>query len=277
MFSTREYSYDISFVMLSWNSERFLAKSFDSIIHKCLQENITYEVIVIDNGSTDKSAHIVKEYATKYPGGYKLIDLPENKGTTYSRNLGLKQSQGKNLCIIDSDTELGKGSLRDILQFLATNTHIGLLCPKLVLPDGSIQNSVKLFPTMLDKLIKIPRIVFGVKTRNYDFYADFNFNKRQPVDSAISACWFFRQDLIETVGYLDERIFYSPEDLDYSLRTWKSGYKNFYYPDFTVYHHTQQITHRKPFSKTSRSHFFGLLYYYNKHGGWIIRQKFADT
>ena len=267
----------LSFIILTWNSEKFLQACFKSIIAKCRDEQISFEVIVIDNGSSDNSAQVVKQFNNNYPGSFVLIALDQNTGTTYPRNLGMKQAKGSILCILDSDTELGEGSLTAIISYLQSDRQCGLICPRLQLPDGSTQNSVKKFPTMLDKLIKIPRIVFGIKTGNLDFYPDFPFSNAREIDSAISACWFFRNDLIDYVGWLDEKIFYSPEDLDYSLRVWKSGLKILYYPSFTVLHHTQQITHRKPFSKTSRSHFWGLVYYYRKHGGWVFRQRFAEA
>jgi GT2 family glycosyltransferase len=144
----------------------------------------------------------------------------------------------------------------------------------LLLPDGSVQNSVKRFPTMLDKLMKIPRIVSNIKTENTDFYHDFPFTTEQNVDTAISACWFIRKKYWENIGGLDEMIFYAPEDIDFSIRVWKAGFRILYFPQFTVLHHTQQITHKKPLSKTSLSHFKGLLYYYWKHGGWMIRPRY---
>ena len=266
----------LSFIILTWNSEKFLQACFTSIIIKCRNEQLSFEVIVIDNGSNDNSTQLVKQFGSNYPGNFVLIDLDHNTGTTYPRNLGMKQAKGDIFCILDSDTELGEGSVTKIIDHLQADQQCGLVCPRLQLPDGSTQNSVKKFPTMLDKLIKIPRIVFGVKTGNHDFYPDFPFTRTREIDSAISACWFFRRDLLDHVGLLDEKIFYSPEDLDYSLRVWKAGFKNLYYPDFTVRHHTQQITHRKPFSKTSRSHFWGLVYYYRKHGGWVVRPQFAE-
>jgi GT2 family glycosyltransferase len=122
--------------------------------------------------------------------------------------------------------------------------------------------------------MKIPRIVFGIKTKNNDFYENFPFAEEQTVDTAISACWFFKKALLQKTGYLDEKIFYAPEDIDFSLRVWKAGLSILYYPAFSVFHHTQQITHRKPLSKTSISHFWGLIYYYRKHGGWLVRPRF---
>jgi GT2 family glycosyltransferase len=259
----------VSFIILIWNSEKYLVKCFDSIIQKCTDEEITFEVVAIDNGSHDKSAHIIQNYIQKHPTKFRLISLDGNRGTTYPRNLGFKQACGNIFCVLDSDTELGEGSLAEVLKRVSSDKNIGMIAPRLQLPNGSVQNSVKHFPTMLHKLLKIPRICFGIKTRNADFYDGFPFTNEQFVDTAISACWFFRRDLIQEVGILDENIFYSPEDLDYSLRIWKAGFGVLYYPAFTVLHHTQQITHKKPISKTSLSHLKGLLYYYRKHGGWF--------
>ena len=267
----------LSFVVLTWNSEGFLTACFESIMRSCSSERIPYEVIVVDNGSSDASVAVVQGFQKVHPGNFKLIALESNRGTTYPRNLGLKQAAGDYICVLDSDTELGEGSLEKVLMCLATQRDVGILAPRLLLPDGSVQNSVKRFPTMLDKLKKVPRIVTNIKTQNTDFYNDFPFKSERDVDTAISACWFIRKELWEKVGDLDEMIFYAPEDLDYSIRVWKAGYRILYYPMFTVLHHTQQITHKKPLSKTSLSHFRGLLYYYWKHGGWMIRPHYKTA
>lgn len=263
----------VSFIILTWNSEGYLGRCFDSIIRKCNEEELSFEVIVIDNGSCDGSCGIVEGYKKDSPDEFHLIKLECNRGTTYTRNLGLKQALGEYLCILDSDTEQGEGSMAAVISRLNSDKRVGLIAPRLLLPDGTVQNSVKRFPTMFNKLMKIPRIIFGVSTKNRDFYEYFPFEKERDVDTAISACWFFRKELLQIVGYLDEKIFYAPEDIDYSLRVWLAGFSILYFPEFTVRHHTQQITHKKPLSKTSLSHFNGLLYYYRKHGGWLVRPR----
>ncbi len=264
----------LSFVILTWNSEKYLKACFESILRSCSKESIPFEVIAVDNGSTDSSVAIIQKYKDEYPENFILIALGRNRGTTYPRNLGLKQATGTYICILDSDTELGEGSLKEILMILATQHDVGILAPRLLLPDGSVQNSVKRFPTMVDKLMKVPRIISNIKTKDADFYKEFPFNMERDVDTAISACWFIRKKHWDNVGDLDEMIFYAPEDLDYSIRVWKAGYRILYYPLFTVLHHTQQISHRSPLSKTSLSHFKGLIYYYWKHGGWMIRPRY---
>lgn len=260
---------DISFVILTWNSEQFLEKCFQSIFDKCQQEKLVFEVIVIDNGSTDDSSRIFEKYRNNYSEKFAVVSLGRNTGTTYSRNIGMKKAKGRFLCILDSDTELLEGDIRPILNKFNNDTSIGLIAPKLILRDKSVQNSVKRFPTFWHKLLKVPKVLFKIDTPNKDFYENFPFTDEQQIDTAISACWFFRNELIERVGYLDEKIFYSPEDLDYCVRIRKAGLKIFFYPAFTVFHDTQQISHVRPFSKVSRSHFWGLVYYFYKHGGWF--------
>jgi GT2 family glycosyltransferase len=266
----------ISFIILTWNSERHLERCLESIVRKCGEEEIAFEIMVIDNGSTDGSQRILRRYGNADPLRFRIIELESNRGTTYPRNLGLKQAQGEYICVFDSDTEFCSGSLSAALGMLAARPGVGMIAPKLLLPDGTVQNSVKRFPSLWHKLIKIPRILFGISTPNADFYSNFPFQGETVVDSAISACWILKRELLETVGYLDERIFYSPEDLDYSFRIRKAGYLIIYHPSLTVLHHTQQISHRKPFSKVSMSHLNGLIYYYRKHGGWVQRPSFPS-
>ena len=263
--------FDISFVTLTWNSERYVRNCFDSIITQCVTEDLRFEIIVVDNGSRDGSVELVREYCTRFPDRIRLLALGGNRGTTYPRNLALKQARSPIICIVDSDTEFLSGSLRPVLTLLAAHATLGIIAPRLILPDGSVQHSVKRFPTLLDKLRKVPRILAGHKATRDDFYRAFPFDCSTHVETAISACWFLRADLLGSVGLLDEGIFYSPEDLDYSARVRDAGMRVVYYPHLTLLHHTQQISHRRPLSRLSLSHLKGLVRYHLKHGGWLVR------
>jgi GT2 family glycosyltransferase len=259
----------LSFIILSMNSEKYLDRCFKSIISRCSNENLSYEIIVIDNGSTDSSLNILKHYSEIYPYNFRSIFFTRNMGTTHTRNIGLKKALGKYICILDSDTQIIEGSFCDVFQILDSDPNISIVAPRLMLADGQIQKSIKKFPTFWHKILKLPQALFAIKLKDFDFYSDFPFRSKRPVESAISACWFFRKDLILNVGYLDENIFYSPEDIEYCMRIYKLGMKIIYFPDFVVLHDTQQISHRDPFSILSIKHFFGLIYYFKKHGGWF--------
>lgn len=263
----------VSFIILTWNSEQYIGNCLHSVTTSCDRDKIPFEILVIDNGSHDQTIAHLSLFQQTHSSLLHVIQLEHNAGTTFPRNLGLKKARGRYVCILDSDTELSGTSMLPLLELLDSQNDAGIVAPRLVLLDGTIQNSVKRFPTMLHKLKKVSGLLFGLKLRNDDFYENFPFEDVCEVDTAISACWFFRKELIEKIGCLDENIFYSPEDLDYSIRCWNAGFRILYYPSFTVLHHTQQITHKKPFSRVSLLHFQGLLYYYRKHGGWLRRKK----
>jgi GT2 family glycosyltransferase len=270
-------TFDISFITLTWNSDAYLRRCLDSIIAQCSSESLRFEIIVVDNGSRDGSAAAVQDYCRRAPDSVTLIALDRNRGTTYPRNLALKRARGAFICVLDSDTEFLSGSIRPLLGLLAADAALGIVAPRLELPDGTIQHSVKQFPTILAKLRKVPWILAGRAAPRADFYPSFPFDCCTLVETAISACWFFRADLPGCVGYLDEGIFYAPEDVEYSARVWAAGKQVLYYPHLSLLHHTQQISHRRPFSRLALSHMKGLIRYHRKHGGWFVRAAWGPT
>lgn len=253
----------LSFVILTWNSEQTIGNCLTRIAMVCGGQEIGHEVFVVDNGSSDATLGIVEENAKRMP--ICLIRLPKNMGTTRTRNAALLKCGGDIICVMDSDAAFLDGNLRTLLETIRNDPSIGILAPKLLFSDRTVQSSVRRFPSMLGKLRKIPAIVFRRKVPEDDSYPGFPFDALTDVDCAISACWFFRRDLLNTVGYLDERIFYSPEDVDFCIRTWKAGRRVVFYPNFTVLHHVQRITHRNFLSRIAASHLLGLLYYFLKH------------
>ncbi len=267
---------DLTFITLTWNSQAYVRGCLDSILVRCAADGLRPEVLVVDNGSGDRSVDIVNEFGRNYPDAVKLVALGRNRGTTVPRNLALKQARSPYLCILDSDTEFVSGSIRPVLDSLTRNPRLAIVAPRLVLPDGSTQHSVKRFPTFVDKLRKVPGILLGRTVARPDFYPSFPFTTSTRVDTAISACWFFRADLLSAVGLLDEGIFYAPEDVEFSARIWEAGLDIVYDPSLTLLHHTQQISHRRPFSRVSLSHVKGLLRHHRKHGGWFKRPADVD-
>lgn len=253
----------ISFVILTWNSETTIDIAIQSVLKILAENRITdFEILVVDNGSTDATLQKLDLYRDK--SSLKIIELETNQGTTVSRNLALKQANGEFICIMDSDVVIENWDIRESLDFI--KKHLCMLAPRLVYPDGRIQNSIKKFPTLTSKLLKLPKILFGVEKYAYlDFYSDISNKGTVQADTAISAFWLFPASFLKDVGYLDEKIFYSPEDVDYCVRIQQAGYPIYYYPEIKAIHHTQQISHRKPFGKMSLKHFGGLLYYFGKH------------
>ena len=225
----------------------------------------------MDNGSHDGSADLLKGFSFNSSFvHYHPIFLDKNYGTTYSRNLALKKVTGEFIVIMDSDAYMNAESMDGLSQFLKNDPNCGLVVPKLIYPDGRVQLSVDLFPTIFNK---IKRLFFLKKMeKNYQPL------DTQIVDYAISAFWMFPKDILVKVGLLDEKIFYSPEDVDFCIRIWKAGFNIAYVPHVFIVHDAQEISRPKDFkiiNRFSLSHAKGLLYLFIKHR-YLFSPKFQS-
>ena len=257
--------------MLTWNSEKYIRNCINSI--NKLYSQLSLELIIVDNGSEDSTLQELQDSKRSVNFPFKIISLPKNEGTTVSRNLAIKQAKGDILIIMDSDVEFNSHGFKDMINYLRLHPKIGILAPKILYPNGEIQHSCKKFPTFILKILRLVCILTRFFSFQHDFYPNFPFNNTTDVDTAISAFWVMKRDIFELVGYLDENIFYSPEDIDYCVRIWLAGRKVVFYPHFEVMHYTQQISHRSPFNRISRSHLKGLIYYFNKYNYWLSYKK----
>jgi hypothetical protein len=255
----------VSIVILTWNSEKYVKRCLDST-YENLPKN-DFEIIVVDNGSKDGTLSILESYR-KAQSNFKFIALDKNYGTTVSRNIAIKKSKGEYILILDSDTEIKKGALKELVTVLDSEERIGLVAPRLLYPDGSVQFSYKKFPTLTLKILKglpIRKLnLLGEKMELYEskIYSK-DFNEAIGVDYCISACWLVRKKALEEVGLFDENIFYAPEDVDLCIRMWLNGFKVIYNPKVTVIHHTQRVS-KKNF-RIAILHAKGLIYYFAKY------------
>lgn len=259
---------DISAIILTWNSEKYIENSVCSFIADCEGEYF-YEIFIVDNGSVDRTKKIIQNLTDRYADSITPIYLEKNYGTTYSRNLALKKAKGKFLVVMDSDVEVNKGTISRLVNVLSDNKDVGIVAPRLFYPSGTLQRSTDIFPTIFTKIF---RYFFLKLIENKEKIPDVTTGPRE-VDYAISALWVLRRDILERVGLLDENIFYAPEDVDYCLRVWKAGYKVMYVPDVACVHHTQEISRGFRINKAFCNHLRGLIYYFRKHRYFIRKPK----
>jgi GT2 family glycosyltransferase len=261
----------LSCIVLTWNSISYIEGCLNSIDK--LKSIVDLELVIVDNGSTDGTINKLFELKSFINYDVEIISLNKNLGTTITRNMAIKKCNGDMLAFIDSDVEFDKEGFLEMVDYLNNNEDIGILAPMIKYPDGSIQQSCKKFPTIDVKFLKLIDIFTFFNSGNRDYYVDFPFDAPCIVDTAISAFWLMNRKNIDLVGYFDENIFYSPEDVDYCLRVWLEGKKVCFYPDFTIYHHVQQITHKFPFKIISLTHLRDLFYYFNKHKYFFSNKK----
>ncbi len=252
---------ELSFVILTWNSEGYIHQCLQSLIEQITQTGRHAEMFVVDNGSRDNTVALLKDFHASYPDLIVPIYLEQNTGTTYSRNLALQQAKGSYICIMDSDVEVFDGTLEGLIQTVEATPKTGLAVPKLLYPSGHLQKSTDVFPTVFTKF----RRYFFLKQIEQQEHDRQQTNSPRTVDYAISAMWMLKREVVDKIGLLDEKIFYAPEDVDYCLRIWKAGFTIVYNPEICCTHHTQEISRGFKLNKAFFSHLKGLAYYFWKH------------
>ena len=265
---------DISFVLLTWNSEAYIEKCLQSVLDDLGKGDYDSEIFIVDNGSHDNTVPMLKTFQANFPERIFPIFLEKNTGTTYSRNLALKRAAGDYICVMDSDIEVSPGVSEHLIRTLNARDHAGLVAPRLVYPNGNLQKSTDLFPTVLTKFFRYFFLKM-VEEREHTLETEEMLQKSavQEIDYAISAMWMLRRDVLDKVGLLDEKIFYAPEDVDYCLRIWKAGYTILYDPHVSCVHHTQEISRGMRINTAAVNHILGLGYYFKKHKYLFRRPK----
>nr|WP_321399854.1 glycosyltransferase family 2 protein [uncultured Desulfobacter sp.] len=259
---------DISFVILTWNSGQYIGNCLNSIWRTLKGSCYEFEILIVDNGSSDNTRTILSEYKKRGPLNLTTVLLNENRGTTVSRNIALKEVTGTYVCISDSDIEFFPGTIEGLIATLKQNKKSCIVAPQILYPSGKLQKSTDQFPTVTRKLM---RYLFLKKMEQKEAYIKPDCPVH--VDYAISACWMMDKKVINAVGLLDERIFYAPEDADYCLRAWKAGVEVIYTPLFKIIHHTQEISRGFKLNQAFINHIAGLLYYFKKHKYCFARPK----
>lgn len=252
----------IGFVILTWNSENYISECLDSLLKI---RNYKIYISIFDNESTDNTKAILDSYATKENFFIKKND--KNLGTTISRNQALKQLPKTDyIVILDSDTIISDYSgLDKAIEILNNDETIGIIGPKLIDDKGVMQYSGRNIPTIKEKFLKAITHKNGKKISNLEHVDYEEKGDLFCVGYLMSAAWIMRRDFFEKNGYLDEKIFYAPEDVEYCVRAWINGYKVCYYKKFFIIHYWQRISKKKFFSKHNFEHIKGLIYFFHKY------------
>ena len=226
---------DVSITIVSYNGRDFLRRCLTSIYRHT--QNIDFEVIVVDNASQDGTPEMVMAEFPKVT----LIRRSSNAGFACGTNQGIAVARGQTILVINPDTELTDNVLPPMLAYLADNKEIGILAPKLLDSDGTLQLSCRAFPTFGTALFNRYSLLTRLRPNNRFssryLMKDFDHESIADVDWASAACWLAPRHTFEKVGPLDEGYFWSIEDVDYCQRVHRAGMRVVYFPRVTVVHH----------------------------------------
>jgi GT2 family glycosyltransferase len=260
---------DVGIVIVSYNTKDLLRRCLESVN---ANTGITFTVCVVDNGSTDGSAHMVKD---NFPDVH-LIANSDNVGYPAANNQGLLalgfneddiDKAPRYALLLNPDTEMQSDILLKAVNFADKDEKIGVLGPKLVRLDGTLDKACRRsFPTpevSFYRLIGLSNLFpkhhrFGRYNLTY-----LDEDEIAEVDSVVGAFMLVRMQAIKAVGLLDDTFFMYGEDLDWAYRIKAAGYRVIYYPRVTVLHVKRASSRQFPRAKVE--FWRAMEIFYKKH------------
>ncbi|HET7098909.1 MAG TPA: glycosyltransferase family 2 protein [Patescibacteria group bacterium] len=215
----------LSIIILNHNTKELLSNCLKSIL--TYKNEIPLEVIVSDNASTDGSLEMVKNKFS----WVKLIQGP-NISFSNGNNRAKGVVKGEYILLLNSDTLIQKDVFKKTVEYLEQNTAVGALTCKLVLLDGTLDKDARRrFPT---PWISFNRLFLG--NGKLYWYEDIPSDMTHEVDAIEGAFFLTRKEILDKVGWLDEKFIFDGEDLDLSFQIKKSGYKIIYFGEASIIH-----------------------------------------
>ncbi|MFW5942582.1 MAG: glycosyltransferase family 2 protein [Chloroflexota bacterium] len=255
-------SVDLSIIIVSWNVRQLLQQCLLSIAAD--RSGLVLQVIVVDAASADGTPEMVRE---QFPWVH-LIACEDNVGFPRGNNLGLKESRGRYVLLLNPDTRVIGGALLTMTDYLHANPTVGVVGPQLLYPDGEIQSSRRRFPTLLTAFFEstwlepwAPRSVL-----NHYRVAEIDAGIIQDVDWVMGAALMTRQKVVQQVGPLDEAYFMYSEELDWCRRMRACGWRVVYLPQAQVIHYEGKSSEQAVTARHINFQRAKLRYYRKYHG-----------
>jgi GT2 family glycosyltransferase len=270
------HAVDVSALIVNWNTCRHLRECLQSIQRTV--KGLELEVIVVDNASSDGSAEMVR---SEFPWVFLLANR-ENVGFARGNNLALSRASGGYLLVMNPDVVLLDGTLEGLVAFAREHTDAGIISPKLLNPDRTLQNFYGRIPTLssvffmythlgrwIDKHLLRNRIR---KRDRYEAYGDFQEVLSFSDGGAGFSCTLIPRNVIETIGFMDERFPVFFNDGDFAMRLFRRGYKAHILPHVQAVHYgggsVKQLNH----FAYNQEWVYGLRAFHSKFRGFLYNR-----
>jgi GT2 family glycosyltransferase len=228
------------------------------------------KLFIIDNSPTDDLKRIAIDSRIEY------LFVGKNLGFGKAHNLALKKAaiHSQYHLILNPDVEFNGGILSRLILFMDRNRNVGLVQPKILNPDKTLQYVYKRLPSPSDLIFRrfLPSFLMPFFQKRVDYYEmrSMNFNVPLLVPSLSGCFMFFRMEHIVKVGFFDEQFFMYLEDIDLSRRMF-SMFNNVYYPDVQIFHAHARESYG--INKLLAIHVVSAIKYFNKWGWFFDAQR----
>lgn len=278
---------DLAIVIVSFNTRDLLRDCLKSIYNQtgigaADSGHLPVQVVVVDNASADGSATMVR---AEFPQ-VAVLETPANIGYGPANNLGLRHvlasaEAPRYILLLNPDTVLPPDGLTRLSCFLDEHPDAGVVGPKLVRADGSLDLACRRsFPSpavSFYRLVGLSRLF--PRSPRFGRYNLTYLDPDQPteMDSGVGACMLIRWEALEQAGLFDEAFFMYGEDLDLCYRLKQCGWRVHYYPAVQVLHYKGQAS-KQLADKATYEFYRAMLLFHHKHyaqntfflGNWLI-------
>lgn len=262
---------DISIVIVNYKSKDLVFNCLRSIFQADFslpEKRLVFEIFVIDNDSRDG---IGADLAEHFPEVI-FIQNHKNVGMGAGNNIGLKKAKGDYVVVMNPDTTAFTDTFIKLYQYMEKNPAVGLIGPRQLNPDRSIQNSCYRWPTLFVPIYRrtpAGLLPFARKKLSRYLMEDFDHQSEREVDWLLGSFFFIRSEAMKKIGLFDERFFLYFEDTDYCRRFWKQGWKLVYYPLAEIVHNHNRQSAQTPWysffsNRAARQHIISWLKYLYK-------------
>ena len=233
-------------------------------VERCLDSLDDYETVVVDHGSTDGTQEVVRE---RFPR-IRLIEQ-ENRGLGAGWNRGLRETSGRFVLVLNADAWLVHDAAERLVAFAEEHERAGFVAPRLLNLDGTLQPSVRAFPTpwrLATEYLFLRKLAPRSRALNAFYGAGFRHDEAREIDFAKAAGFLLRRAAFEEVGPFDEEFFLFSEETDWCYRAREAGWQSFFYPGAEVVH-VGGASWRRESATLFREQVRGHLRFLTKHRG----------
>ncbi len=225
---------DVSAVIVTYNSRDEIAACLDSFAQYTSRD--ACEVVVVDNCSTDGTAEFVE---SAYPW-VRAVRSPKNAGLSAGVNAGVAASSGEFVAVINPDVRFEADVLSPLAAYLRAHRDAGIVAPKLLNDDGTLQLSCRAFPgystVLFNRYSLLTRLLPGNRRSRDYLMSDFDHASIRDVDWVSGAALMFPRRVFDELGGWDAGFFLFNEDVDFCRRVHDAGYRVVYDPEVFVHH-----------------------------------------
>jgi len=232
---------DITISLVSYNQRKDLERLLPMLVQSA--QSSEAEILLVDNRSVDGTTKFVK---AAFPQ-IRVFFNPRKSGYGENHNLNLRKASGRYFVIMNSDMLVETDLFSSLRDYMDIHLDIGIVSPKILNEDRTIQGLNKRYPTVLDLFLRrfVPGSIQRLCQRRLDYYEmrDIGYEHCVDVPFMSGAFMFCRTDLLQSLGGFDPKYFLYFEDVDLCRRV-QQTYRTEYFPGVSVIHFWQRAAHK---------------------------------